>query len=190
MWSSRGAVLARFDTEGLQAEEAELEAGLAQATTEAARAKADFARTRLLRGGGGLSEQDALQYQTRSEATAASVDASAARLAGKRWQLKEAVLRAPDSGVISSRSASTGQVSTPGQEMFRLIRLQRLEWRGELSAASLAEVRAGPTVSLSLPDGSTASARIRQLAPAMNPSTRLGTVYADIATASHARAGR
>jgi len=118
MWSSRGAVLARFDTEGLRAEEAELEAGLAQATTEAARAKADFARTRLLRRG--LSEQDALQCQTRSEATAASVDASAARLAGKRWQLKEAVLRAPDGGVISSHSTSTGQVSTPGQELFEL----------------------------------------------------------------------
>ena len=45
------------------------------------------------------------------------------------------------------------------------------------------------TPEVSLPDGTAAVARVRQTAPTLDVATRLGTVYADIAPGSAARAG-
>lgn len=185
----RGAVLVRFDTDSLVSEEAGLRAELAQAQAQAARADADAARAELLEGGGAISDQDALQYRTQADVARAQVAVSTARLAGKRLQLKQAVILAPDDGVVSARSVSVGAVEPAGQELYRLIRRQRLEWRGELTAAQIAQIRPGQIVRLGLPDSSSAIAHVRQTAPGMNPQTRLGTVYADIDAGSLARPG-
>jgi RND family efflux transporter MFP subunit len=185
----RGAVLVRFDTDSLVSEEAGLRAEWAQAQAQAARADADAARAELLKGGGAISDQDALQYRTQADMARAQVAVSTARLAGKRLQLKQAIILAPDDGVVSARSVSVGAVEPAGQELYRLIRRQRLEWRGELTAAQIAHIRPGQIVRLSLPDGSSAVAHVRQTAPGMNPQTRLGTAYADIDAGSLARPG-
>lgn len=70
-----------------------------------------------------------------------------------------------------------------------MIRQNRLEWRGELTAAQIAQIKVGQAVALSLPDGAAAKARVRQLAPGLDSQTRLGLVYADIEPSSTARAG-
>ncbi len=185
----RGAVLVRFDTDSLASEEAGLRAEWAQAQAQAARADADAARAKQLEGGGAISDQDALQYRTQADTARAQMAVSAARLAGKRLQIKQAVIVAPDDGVVSARSVSVGAVSPAGQELYRLIRRQRLEWRGELTAAQIAQIRPGQIARLRLPDGSSAVAHMRQTAPGMNPQTRLGTAYADIDAGSTARPG-
>lgn len=185
----KGTVLVRFDLARPEAEVAELMAELALAQAQAARSQVDLVRADTLRGGGALSEQDALQYKTLAETSRAQVAASSARLDVKKLQLKHSTIVAPDDGMISARTVTIGVVAPAGQELFRLIRRQRLEWRGEVTAAQIALVRQGQIVRLTLPDGSASVARIRQLAPSMNAQTRLGTVYADIDASSQARAG-
>src|SRR5690606_41265880 len=110
-------------------------------------------------------------------------------LASKRLQLRYTDVIAPDDGVISARRATLGAVSEAGEELFRLIRQGRLEWRGELTAAQLASVAKGQLVELALPDGSTATAQVRDTAPSLNERSRLGLIYADLMPGSHARAG-
>ena len=51
---------------------------------------------------------------------------------------------APDDGVISARSATVGSLTQPGQELFRLIRGGRLEWRAEVTAGRPGQPQAGP----------------------------------------------
>src|SRR5690606_21605939 len=82
-----------------------------------------------------------------------------------------------------------GAVSASGEELFRLIRQGRLEWRGELTAAQLASTTKGQRVELELPDGSRAAAIVREIAPSLDERTRLGLVYADLESGSRARAG-
>lgn len=48
---------------------------------------------------------------------------------------------APDDGTISARARRLGSVVQSGQELFRLIRKDRLEWRAELPAADLGRVK-------------------------------------------------
>lgn len=171
----RGQVLAVFDADLLRADEARLKAAWQQA-------EANRQRALQLKASGGISEQDVLKYVT-------DADVAKAQLQSTQLQIRYAEVAAPDDGVISARSATLGAVSNSGQELFRLIRQNRLEWRGELTAAQLARVEAGQRIGLILPDGTAATAKVRQTAPSLDGQTRLGTVYADIEPGGAARAG-
>jgi RND family efflux transporter MFP subunit len=136
-----------------------------------------------------LSEQDVTRQVTQADVARAQLAGAEARLATKRLEIGFAAVTAPDAGVVSARSATLGAVAQPGEELFRLIRQGRLEWRGELTAQQLARVAPGDTVELSLPGGGETTARVRQLAPALRNATRLALVYADLPADSGARAG-
>lgn len=171
----RGDVLARLDSALLRAEEAQLRANHEQAIADERRALA-------LQQDGAISDQEVLQFVTAAKVSAALLEA-------KRLQLRYTEVIAPDDGVISARNATLGAVSASGEELFRLIRQGRLEWRGELTAAQLASTTKGQRVELELPDGSRAAAIVREIAPSLDERTRLGLVYADLESGSRARAG-
>lgn len=185
----RGQVLARFDASLLRAEAARLEAVLAEAEASAAQARADHARALSLAGSGAISDQEVLRYATAAATAEAASNAARAALEVQHVQLSHVEVRAPDDGVISARSATLGAVGGAGDELFRMIRQGRLEWRGELTPPQLLRVRPGQVVELSLPDGAQATARARRSAPALDPETRLGVLYADLTNAGSARAG-
>lgn len=170
----RGQLLARLNPALLQAEQAQLLARHEQAL-------ANDRRARGLQAVGGISDQEALQYATEAKT-------ATALLAAKRLELRYTSILAPDDGVISARTATLGAVMPAGQELFRMIRRNRLEWRGELTAAQVATIRPGQTVALSLPDGSRAQARVREVAPTLDDQSRLAIVFADILPGSRARA--
>ncbi|MFT3931192.1 MAG: efflux RND transporter periplasmic adaptor subunit [Spongiibacteraceae bacterium] len=171
----KGDVLARYNTDTLQAEQAELKALWQQA-------EADRVRALALDGVGALSRQQVDNYINQAAVAKARLDA-------KNLQLRYATVVAPADGVVSARSATLGAIGTVGSELFRLILNGRLEWRGELSAEQLPLVKAGQTVALALPDGTTAQAKIRQLSPSLDARSRMATAYADIAPGSGAHAG-
>lgn len=170
-----GQVLARLDPALLHAEEASL---LAQHEQAAANER----RAQRLKATGAISDQEALRLATEART-------AAALLAAKRLELDYTSILAPDEGVISARMAMLGAVVPAGQELFRMIRQNRLEWRGELTAAQLNAVERGQPVALVLPDGSAARAVVRQIAPALDDQSRLAIVYADLVPGSSARAG-
>lgn len=186
---TRGQVLARFDADMLLAERELLLASVAQAQALANQAHVDHERAKQLKAGGGISAQSLLAAQTQRETTAAQLAMAQAQLATNRLQLHYIEVRAPDDGIISTRSATLGTVGAVGQELFRLIRAGRLEWRGELTAAQITQVTPGQHIKLTLPDGSEASAQIRQIAPTLDSHNRLLTIYATLTPGSRARAG-
>lgn len=185
----RGQLLARFDTAMLRAQQAQLQAALAQAEAASTQAEGNRRRAISLRESRALSEQDVLQKITDADIAAAQLAGARAQLAAKQLELGYADVVAPDDGIISARSATLGAVGASGQELFRLIRQGRLEWRGELTASQLAQVRIGQAVELTLPDGRPALAKLRQIAPTLDAPSRLARVYADLDSHSRARAG-
>jgi RND family efflux transporter MFP subunit len=171
----KGQVLALFDPALLRADEAQLEANYDQAA-------ANRQRILSLQSSGAVSDQDVLQFVTQART-------ADALLTSKRLQLRYTAVLAPDDGAISARTATLGAVVPVGQELFRLIRQNRLEWRGEMTAAQLALIDVGQKIELSLPDGTLATATVRQTAPSLDAQSRLGIAYADIVPGSLARAG-
>ncbi len=185
----RGQRLAVLDDRMLRAQERELAALLQQAHSTEAQARADAERADALGQGGALSRQEVLRIRTEATTAGARVDAAAAQLHAKRIEIAYASILAPDDGIISARTAALGEVAPSGQELFRLIRQGRLEWRGELTATQVSQVVVGQVVDLALPDGQTANARIRQTSPTLAQNSRLGTVYADLTAGESAKAG-
>lgn len=171
----KGQLLARFDRSLLQAEQAELSANAQLALSNLKRIKA-------LKKGFAISEQDVTQAETQAKITQALLEKN-------QLQLSYTDVFAPDDGVISARSATLGATIPLGQELFQLIRQQRLEWRGEVTADQFHRVAIGQKVALTLPDGTETIAIVRQKSPSFNTNTRLATIYADIAADSQAVAG-
>lgn len=176
----RGQVLAVFATELAEADLAQQRASLAEAEALLVEATANANRARDLQPSGVLSAQQTQQLLTAERTAAARVEAQRAALAAQQLRLKQAQVLAPDNGVISARLATVGAVVQPGQELFRLIRQGRLEWRAEVAAADLAQVRAGQTARVSPVGAPPIVGRVRMVAPTVDATTRNGLVFVDL----------
>ena len=186
-----GQVLARLDQDTVKAAVAQAEARLAQvkAALAEARANGDRARNVKDKGAGAMSEQQITQYLIAEEAARANVAAAEAALESERIRLGQTRVLAVDDGVIAARGATLGTVVQPGTELFRLVRQGRVEWRAELTAEQLAQVRPGQAVEVRLPGGETVTGKVRIAAPTLDANTRFGLVYVDLPPDSGARPG-
>jgi RND family efflux transporter MFP subunit len=189
----RGQRLASFAPETVQADLAEARARVAEAEAAASEAAANAERARSLQASGALSAQQIDQYVTAERSAQARLEAQRAAAQVQQLRLKHTQVLAPDHGVISARSAaaSVGSVPAAGQELFRLIRQGRLEWRAEVQAGDLARLKPGMAVRVTLAGegGSAVTGRLRMVAPTVNAQTRDGLVYVDLPAPGAARAG-
>ena len=71
-----------------------------------------------------------------------------------------ATVKAPDDGIITTRTVTVGQLAQVGGEMLRLLRQSRVEWRGEVPETSLPSLQVGQTVLITGVDGDRKSTRL------------------------------
>ena len=175
-----GQVLAVFAPETIQADLAQARANLVEAEANASDAAGNAERARTLQNSGALSTQQINQYQTTAQTAKARVEAARALLTVQQLRLKSTQVLAPDSGVISSRSATVGAVLAGGTELFRMIRKGRLEWRAEVTSAELGRISVGTPVIVIAASGAELRGRVRMIAPTVDPQTRAALVYVDL----------
>ncbi|MBL8398140.1 MAG: efflux RND transporter periplasmic adaptor subunit [Candidatus Accumulibacter sp.] len=185
----KGQVLARIASDTVASELGESQAAVAELQATATEAKNNAARARQLRAQGFYSPQLDAQYQTAAQTAVARLAAARARLQAAELRMRKTVIFAPDDGVISARAATVGSLTQPGQELFRLIRGGRLEWRAEVPSADLARLRPEVPATLTTPTGERVSGRIRAVSPSVDPQTRNGLVYVDLPASEVVRAG-
>jgi RND family efflux transporter MFP subunit len=176
----QGDVLARFDAAMVEAGLAQARAALQEAEANAAAASADVKRAQALRSSGALSEQQITQYVTAGRTATARVASARATVNQQQLWLKYAQVVAPDSGIISSRSATVGAVAGPGTELFRMIRKGRLEWRAEVTSNELRRVKPGLKAVVQAADGSEVRGTVRAVAPTVDAQSRIALVYVDL----------
>ena len=177
---SAGQVLAVFANDNVVAEMNQAKAALNEAKAVAAEARANAERARALEPSGVISAQQFNKDVTAEVTAQARVESAQANLAVYELRMKQTQVRAPDSGVISSRSASVGAVVGLGTELFRLIRGNRLEWRAELVSTELFRIKPGQKVRISGPNGSEVHAQVRSVSPTVDAQNRTGMVYVDV----------
>ena len=176
----RGQVLAVFAAETVEADIAQTRAAVAEAEASQADARANAARAQSIADSGALSAQQVAQYRTAALTADARVASARAQLAAQQLRLGFTRVVASDDGVISVRSATVGAVVGQGQELFRLIRRGRLEWRGDVTAAELSRLKPGLTVSVSAAGAGTLIGRLRVISPTVDPATRNAQVFVDM----------
>ncbi len=181
----KGQVLLRLASETLHSELAEARASVAEIAAQQNEARANGERARRLQDKGFYSPQQSTQYLTAEASSEARLNAARARLQAASLRLDKATIVAPDDGIISARSAAVGSLTQAGQELFRLIRGARLEWRAEVTASELTRLKPGLGATLTAPDGTRIEGRVRALAPTVDAQTRNALVYVDLPATSH-----
>ena len=190
----KGQVLATFAPDTLRAEAAQARASLAEAEASAADAAGNAERARSLQTTGALSASQINQYLTAEKTAKARVEAARALFQAQSVRLNQTQVLAPDSGIISARTATVGAVVGNGTELFRLIRQGRLEWRAEVTSAELGRLTTGTTATVTAASGARLSGRVRMVGPTVDAQTRSALVYVDLtplpgAFSGSARAG-
>ena len=185
----RGQVLATFAPDTMQADVAQIRAAVAEAEATLAEASANAQRARGLQTTGALSDAAINQYLTAERTAQARLEAQRAMASMQQLRLKQTQVLAPDFGVISSRSATVGAVLPVGQELFRMIRQGRLEWRAEVAANDMASLKPGMVALVTAGNAPPIKGTVRMVAPTVDPQTRNGLVYVDLPASGAARAG-
>lgn len=183
----KGEILARIDGDTVASELAEARATVSELEATLSEAKANSERARQLRDRGFFSPQQSTQSITAEQTAGARLNAARARRQAAELRLARTRIVAPDDGIISAQSATVGSLTQPGQELFRLIRGGRLEWRAEVTATELGKLNPGLTATLAAPNGEQVAGTVRALAPTVDAQTRNALVYVDLpATAGKA----
>jgi RND family efflux transporter MFP subunit len=199
----RGQPLATFAADTVRADLAAAQAALAEANASVGEARAALAeaqgnadRARAVESSGALSAQQIAQYLTAAQTAQARLQSAQARAQSAQAQVQSQQLRlrmtqvlAPDDGVISARTATVGAVVPAGQELFRLVRGNRLEWRAEVTATELARLRPKQPVRVLPASGGEIRGTVRTIGPVVDAQSRNALVYVDLPPGSPARAG-
>ncbi|MEP7295370.1 MAG: efflux RND transporter periplasmic adaptor subunit [Burkholderiales bacterium] len=185
----RGQVLATFAPDTMQADVAQTKAAVAEAEATLAEASANAQRARTLQATGALSDAAINQYLTAERTAQARLEAQRAMASMQQLRLKQTRVLAPDNGVISARSATVGAVLPAGQELFRMIRQGRLEWRAEVAANDMAALQPGMAALVTAGNAAPIKGSVRMIAPTVDAQTRNGIVYVNLPASGAARAG-
>jgi RND family efflux transporter MFP subunit len=185
----QGQVLALFKSDMMAADLAEAQAAVAQAEAQAMEAEANARRATGLDRLGAMSAQQVDGYVVAARTARARLDAAKAVERKNRLRLAQARVLAPSDGIITSRTATVGAVMPGGQELFRLIKDGRLEWRATVAASDIARLAPGQVARISIQGQPPLQGKLRIVAPAIDTQTHHGLVYVDLPPGSTVRAG-
>ena len=182
-WVRAGQVLAVVDRSVQTQQAAQLAAQIESARASAALAQSNYDRALSLKDRGFVSKAEIDSKKATRDAAFAQVRVAQAQLAATRAEIGRLNVTAPASGLILARNVEVGQIVSPAsQALFRLAEGGQMEMQAQLSQQDLAYVRVGMPAQVT-PVGSDRSftGTIWQVAPAIDPQSRLGAVHIALA---------
>ncbi|HEX4888730.1 MAG TPA: efflux RND transporter periplasmic adaptor subunit [Luteibaculaceae bacterium] len=103
------------------------------------------------------------------------------RMKQAETQRSKTFITAPFSGVVEDIMPKIGEMAAPGMPVVRLVNLDRLSVKAQLSEAYVGKVKYGTTVTVSFPSiGKQYTARVTKVGSSINPSGRTFEVTASL----------
>ncbi len=169
-----GQPLAELNAEDVRLELDAARARLASARSDQRLARSELERYRTLLDRQVISQSQFDSVESRAEASDAQLEQARAQLKVASNQADYAVLEAPETGVIAQRLAEAGQVVAAGQAVFVLAVDGDREVVIDLPEQDVKRFQVGDEVAIELwsRPGEPFPGRIRELAPAADPSSR------------------
>lgn len=190
-WVRAGQVLAVIDRSVQTQQAAQLAAQVDAAKAQAALAQSDYDRAIALQGRGFISKAEIDAKKAARDAAFAQVKVAQAQLGATRAQIGQLDVTAPTSGLVLSRNVELGQIVSPGSgALFRLAEGGEMELQAQLAQQDLAYVHVGMPAQVT-PVGATQSiaGTVWQVAPIIDPQSRLGQVRISVPYAPSIRPG-
>jgi HlyD family secretion protein len=190
-WVRAGQVLAVIDRSVQAQQSAQLAAQVDAARAQAALAQSNYDRAVALQGRGFISKAEIDAKKAARDAAYAQVRVAQAQLGATRAQIGQLNVTAPAAGLVLARNVELGQIVSPGSGgLFRIAEGGAMELRAQLSQQDLALVHVGLPAQVT-PVGSTSSftGTVWQVAPVIDPLSRLGQVRISVPYAPSMRPG-
>ena len=190
-WVRAGQTLAVVDRSVQAQQAAQLSAQVLAAKADAALAQSNYERAISLQGRGFVSKAEIDAKKATRDAAFAQVQVAQAQLGATRAEIGRLDITAPTSGLIMARNVEVGQIVSPASgALFRLAEAGQMEMRAQLSQQDLAAVHVGMSATVT-PVGSDRSftGTVWQVAPMIDPQSRLGQVRVAIAYDPAIKAG-
>ena len=177
-WVRAGQTLAVIDR-SVETQQAAQQAAQVEANkANAALAQSDYDRAIALQGRGFVSKAEIDAKRAARDAAFAQVKVAQAQLGATRATIGRLNVVAPTAGLILARNVEVGQIVSPGSgALFRLAENGEMEMRAQLAQQDLANIHVGLAAQVT-PVGSdrTFSGSVWQVAPVIDPQSRLGDV--------------
>lgn len=190
-WVKAGQVLAVVDSSVQTQQAASLEAQIRVAEADARLAQSNLDRALQLVERGFISKADIDRLTATRDADAARVRVARAQLAETRARNRRLNIVAPAAGLLLERNVEPGQVVGAGSgELFAIARDGEIEMLARLSEDDLARISTGVAATVT-PVGSprSFSGQVWQIAPVIDPQTRLGQARIALAYSPELRPG-
>ena len=171
----QGQPLLKMDDVLLQAQLKQAQANFDQANKAFQRAQTLFTQGYL--SAAGLDNAQASKLTTE------------AALQTAQTQLSLATVRAPVSGIVTSRKAVLGQIVSSGAELFRIVRDGRIELNMQVVDSDLHTLQPGMAATVSSTSTGVVAGTVRVITPQVDPSTRLGIARVSVPWTSGLRPG-
>jgi RND family efflux transporter MFP subunit len=184
----QGQPLARLDVAMAAAQTSAAQASVAEAASNAVRARGEYQRAESIRDSGALSGEAIEQRHSAAVAADARLAAARAQLALVNAQVQGGYVRAPVAGLVISRSVQLGAVVNT-QEMFRIAGDNRLEVSAQISETDVISMREGQAAIFRLADGSTVQGALSRPPASIDERTRTGEALFDLPADTRVRAG-
>jgi membrane fusion protein, multidrug efflux system len=169
-----GQLIAELDPADYKLAVDNARAALASADSDYTRAKADHERYLALRGTAAFMSQTLDTRQATAATALARVDQAKSQLATAENNLACTELRADADGVVTAVRAEVGQVMAQGQGVVRVAGTEELEILVGVPEHRLAAMRKASDATFELwsDPGRRYAARLRELSPSADPTTR------------------
>jgi RND family efflux transporter MFP subunit len=190
-WVRAGQVLAVVDRSVQSQQAAQLAAQVEAARANAALAQSNYERAVALVDRGFVSKAEIDSKKASRDAANAQVRVAQAQLNSMRAEIGRLNVIAPANGLILERNVEIGQVVGAGSTaLFRMAEAGQMEMRAQVSQQDLAFVHVGMPATVT-PVGSTqgVSGTVWQVAPVIDPRSRLGEVRISIPYGAAIRPG-
>jgi RND family efflux transporter MFP subunit len=184
----QGQPLARLDTALATAQIRAAQASVAEAESNALRARDEYQRAESIRDSGALSNEAIEQRRAASVAAEARLAAARAQLQEVNARLQGGYVRAPVAGLVISRSVELGAM-VDAQEMFRIAGGNMLEVSAQVSETDVPLLRLGQIAHFRLADGSAVEGTLSRPPASVDERTRTGEALFDLPADTIVRAG-
>jgi RND family efflux transporter MFP subunit len=176
-----GALLARLDESAIRDAVASAASGVENARAVLEVTQRDEQRQANLAQAGAIPQRDLENARRATIGARAQLVAAEAQLAAARKQWTFTRLTAPFGGIISEKTASLGDVVSPGTPLYTLIDPSSMELEASVPVEALPDLRAGTPVQFTVTGyNGPFAGTLTRINPTADPATRQVRIYAEV----------
>ncbi len=179
---SEGTLIGRIDDAAMNDQAVSAKSSVTQAQVALDQATRELQRSKTLLAAGAIAERDREAAERASVGAEAQLADAKARLSLAEKNIRNTLIKAPFSGVVSERTVSAGDVVSPGTALFTIVDPTSLRLEASVPAEAIGSIRVGAPVMFSVNGypGRAFEGKVTRINPTADPLTRQVRIYATV----------